>query len=69
MTEMINEIFDVIYEYTQVNRCYAIMNWWLVNLSPSAWAGQKSHQEGINWLITIISPCPKTLKITVLTLI
>ena len=34
-------------------------------LSPSVWADQRSCQGDklvINWLITIISPCPETLQ-------
>ena len=44
----------------------------IIFLSPSVWVDQRSYQGDIiviNWLITIISPCPETFKTTVLTLI
>ena len=42
--------------------------WLYLNLSPSAWADQRGCQGDklvINRLITIMSPCPETLKLCI----
>ena len=55
-----------VHSYDSLLLKVAKINMKLLLLSPSAWAYQRSCQGDII-VITIISPCPETFKITVLT--